>query len=372
MATEDLNPLEMSDDEINDAIARELAQLDSQEDAEDNGLQEEDSEEVDTAETDSEDDTDDSEEEPSDDIPEVESAVDDDTDASEEEGVDSTQEMDYKSQYEEILKPFKANGKEIQIDNVDDARRLMQMGANYAKKMSALKPNLKLMKMLENNELLDESKLSYLIDLARKDPAAIKKLVSESGVDPLDIDVEADSGYKPNTYTVSDKEVELDGILEELRDTDSFNTTIDIIGNKWDEKSKGIIVNEPNIIRTINEHIQSGIYDIVSNAVERERVLGKLDGLSDLEAYKQVGDAINAQGGFAHLQKQVPANTLQSKLAPNNVNRAKKPSVDPTLTSKKKAASSTKSAPRVKTEDSFNPLSMSDEEFEKLATSKFY
>ena len=87
----------------------------------------------------------------------------------------------------------------------------MQMGANYNKKMAALKPNLKLLKLLENNGLLSEEKLSFLIDLDKKNPDAITKLVKDSGLDPLEMDV-SKSDYKPNTYTVHDREVELDSV----------------------------------------------------------------------------------------------------------------------------------------------------------------
>jgi len=390
---EELNPLEMSDDDINDAIARELARVsgvNEEEEADDIVEDVADTEEVeeteevedvvdedteveseDDSETVSEDAEDEVVEDTDDDLPEAEDDSEEPTEASDDEEVESDEEIDYKTLYEQVLAPFKANGKEMQVDNIDDVRSLMQMGANYSKKMMALKPNLKIMKMLENNGLLDESKLTFLIDLDKKEPEAIKKLIGDSGIDPLDLDTTANS-YKPNTYTVSDKEVELDGILEEIRDTETFNATLDVIGNKWDSPSKNIIVNDPSIIRTINEHMQTGIYDIVSQAVERERVLGRLNGLSDLEAYKQIGDMINDNGGFAHLQHNARKQQAQPKVIskPSNVNRAKT-TVDPKLTNRKKAASSTKSAPSTKREENFNPLSLSDEEFEKLVASKF-
>jgi len=98
--------------------------------------------------------------------------------------------VDFEAEYKRLLTPFKANGREIAVKSVDDAIALMQMGANYNKKMAALKPNLKLMKMLENNGLLSEDKIGFLIDLEKKNPAAINKLVKDSGIDPMDLDAE--------------------------------------------------------------------------------------------------------------------------------------------------------------------------------------
>ena len=66
-----------------------------------------------------------------------------------------TTEFDYESAYKKVSEPFKANGVDMQVKDPKDMIRLMQMGANYQKKMSQLKPNLKLIKMLEKNELLD-------------------------------------------------------------------------------------------------------------------------------------------------------------------------------------------------------------------------
>jgi hypothetical protein len=384
-----VNPLDLPDDEVNDAIAAELARLDAEEanstseeevtsteeeaeleedelddDNEDGISDEEESDEAEGADKAPEADSDD-EGQDSDDS--TDSTSGEDSDSPEETDIDSTEEIDYKVMYEELLSPFKANGRDMKVDTVEDARTLMKMGANYNKKMSVLKPHLKMVKMLDNHDLLDEEKLSYLIDLSKKDPEAIKKLVKDSGLDPLDIDT-SNIAYKPNAYNVTDNEVVLDGILDDIRDTSSFNTTIDIIGNKWDEASKDMIAKDPGIIKVINEHVGSGIYKKVSEVVERERILGRLGGLSDIEAYKQVGDAINSNGGFGdpvQATKPQPVSTSKS----NSVNKANIP-VDPKLVNKRKAAGSTKSqAGKAKPE--YDILNMSDEEFEKLSSSKF-
>jgi hypothetical protein len=269
--------------------------------------------------------------------------------------------IDYETVYKEIFKPFKANGKEMAVDSIEDVRQLMQMGANYNKKMAGLKPNLKLLKMLENNGLLSEDKLSYLIDLDKRNPDAIKKLIKESGVDPLDIDINSEVSYKPSTYNVNDKELELDSVLSEIKETESFNATVDIIGNKWDEASKMVLLDNPNIIKIINSHVSNGVYETITNEVERLRVLGKLNGLSDIDAYKAVGDALYAPRANAPQQMGNNINTTTSKATNKD---------DPRLKDRKKAASTTKSvASNVKPD--FNPLAMSDDEFEKIASSKF-
>ena len=43
-----------------------------------------------------------------------------------------------KEVYNKVFAPFRANGKEIQVKSVDDVISLMQMGANYNKKMASI------------------------------------------------------------------------------------------------------------------------------------------------------------------------------------------------------------------------------------------
>ena len=259
-----------------------------------------------------------------------------------------------------LFEPFKANGKMVSVNSADEALTLMKMGANYVKKMTAIKPNLRIIKMLSNHDLLDESKLSYLIDLSKGNEGAIKKLLKDNNTNPLDIDIDEEVNYNPSsTYTVNDKEVELDQTLDDIRDTASYKETLNIISNKWDKASRAVLLDNPQFIPIINDHVNSGIYQKVMDIVDRERMLGRLNDLSDLEAYKKVGDAINANGGFK-------ANSKQT----SSVSKTARKDVDPKLKDRKRAASSTKASP-TQHKTNFNPLDMSDDEFEKLDIRKF-
>ena len=274
--------------------------------------------------------------------------------------------VNYEAEYKRLVgTPIKANGREITVASADEAISLMQMGANYNKKMAALKPNLALLKMLENNGLLSEEKLSFLIDLSKKDAGAINKLVSDSGIDPLDLTAEKASAYQPGSHKVDSREIELDAVLDEIQATPSYEKTITVVGKQWDPASKQTIADEPQLLRVINAHVQSGIYDLIASEVERERMFGRLQGMSDLAAYRHVGDAIQARGGFDHLGRQGQSNqpTVGKVVQPKSVQQAD------ALKAKRLAAGASKPvAPAPKTVPAdFNPLSMSDEEFAKFS-----
>ena len=278
-----------------------------------------------------------------------------------EKDVKPKEEVNYKAEYEKVFAPFTANGKQMQVQTAEEAITLMQMGANYNKKMASLKPNLKLLKLLENNGLLSEEKLSFLIDLDKKNPDAISKLVKDSGLDPLEMDV-SKSDYKPNTYTVHDREIELDSVLSDIQDTPTYSKTISIVGNKWDGESKKIIVENPQLIKVINDHMASGVFDLISNEVERQRALNRLNGVSDIEAYRLVGDEMHNRGALR------PASQPAQKV-PGTVREpvpTKPAAQNQDTRSKKLAASTPKAAAPVKNDPDFNPLAMSDEDFAKI------
>jgi len=207
-----------------------------------------------------------------------------------------TTEFDYESAYKKVSEPFKANGVDMQVKDPQDIVRLMQMGANYQKKMASLKPNLKIISTLEKNGLLDEDKLNQLIDISNKDPKAIAKLVKESGLDPEDIDEDASNDYRPNDHSVSDKEFNLDQVLDGIKDTETFSKTINVLTKEWDGDSKAAISDNPEIISIINEHMLNGVYDKVNTVMQQEKTLGKLTGVSDVDAYRQIAEQLHKSG----------------------------------------------------------------------------
>ena len=271
--------------------------------------------------------------------------------------------VDYETEYKKVFAPFKANGKEVQVTSAEEAIQLMQMGANYNKKMAALKPNLKVLKLLETHGLLDESELNFLIDLKEKNPQAIMKLVKDSGIDPLEMDIDKAEGYKPNARSVNEKEMALDEVISELQGTEGYNRTITIVGTQWDDASRQVVAANPQLLKIIHTHVETGVYGIIEKEMDRQRMLGKLNGLSDIEAYRQVGDAIQARGGFDHLGRQ----DTKTSQKPTVVTPKPRKEDDPKLREKKLAAGTPKSKPAPSKQTDFNPLGLSDEEFSKLS-----
>lgn len=266
----------------------------------------------------------------------------------------------YEELYKKLMAPIRANGKTIELKSPEELVQLAQMGANYTKKMQAIQPYRKVLLMLENNGLLDEGKLSYLIDLDKKNPDAIKKLVKDAGIDPLQIDTQEDTTYILGNHRVSDEEAVFVSTLDDLKSTQEGTQTLQAL-NSWDQASKEVLWKNPDLMHTIHEQRANGIYDAIATEVERQRTLGVIPShVPFINAYKAVGDHLNAQGAFAHLaQKQAapvdktPVATRVQQPKPVVKNGDKVSAAAPSRSSQKKA------------EPIINPLSMSDEEFEK-------
>lgn len=276
---------------------------------------------------------------------------------------------DYESFYKRITAPLKANGKTIDIKDAEDAIRLMQMGAGFGRKMQDIQPHLKTLRFMEQNNLLnvDQKELAYLVDLRNKNPAAIKKLVKEAGIDPLDFNNDEEVNYQSNIPEVTDQQVVFREAIQNLVDQDGGRDTLAVFTNTWDVQSHEKLMEDPSLLEVIHEQRQLGIYDRIVSEMDRQKALGKIPQSAPfLAAYKQVGDYLRDTNGFADLapKQERPA---EEKVAPTPKPQlldtrvaAPKPSV--TNNDKAKAAASTKTTP-AKTSPIINPLSMSDDEF---------
>lgn len=270
---------------------------------------------------------------------------------------------DYEGFYKQVMAPLKANGKTINLQSPQEAIQLMQMGANYTRKMQELAPQRKVLMMLENNGLLDEGKLSFLIDIEKKNPEAIKKLIKDAGIDPLEIDTSVEPTYRVGNHRVSDEEAAFTSAMDDVQNKEGGIETLKVIQTQWDQASKDVLWKNPELMQTIHEQRASGVYTRIADEVERQKTLGILPAqVPFLQAYKVIGDKLAEAGGFDDLVKKELPKTPEVKTPV--VSRAAAPKPVVKNSDKASAASATRSTPKT-AEVKVNPLSMSDEDFMK-------
>lgn len=273
-----------------------------------------------------------------------------------------------------VPKSFKANGKEIELRSPEEALKLMQMGANFTRKMQELAPHRKVLMMLQDNKI-DESRLSFLIDLENKNPEAIKKLIKDAGIDLNEIDLETESNYVAGNNLVGDDEVGFRTVADDLASDPAGKQTIMVINTTWDDVSKEVLWKQPQLMQVMHEQRQSGIYAQITAEIDRQRALGVIPAATPfLEAYKTVGEQI-----VAEMRKQSEADEGKQN---DGVNAEGKPAVakpeptpvatrtatlksDVANSDKVAAASPSRSSNATGTKTVINPLNMADDEFLK-------
>ena len=259
------------------------------------------------------------------------------------------QEVDYKSIYEQVFKPFKANGKEITPKSVEDIISLMQMGANYTKKMQLMAPMKKVVQSLDNAKI-DEQELNFLIDVSKGDKEAIKQLLIKHKIDPLEIDLDGDNTYSPRNNIASDEDVEFNDTLMDIHD--SLPRIQEILNNTWDDNSKKAILKDPRLMRALHEEVQMGRFDEVQKRLEAEKTFGRYKGVSDVDAYIDLVSKMEQERMKTKTQPETPTKTESTKKIPDKSKAA------PTKGKTSKSSSSLTAK---------DLLSMSDDEFNKLS-----
>ena len=256
--------------------------------------------------------------------------------------------INYEDVVKQIFAPFKANGKEIAPRTVEDVVQLMQMGANYTKKMQSIAPMRKAVESLSNAGIDSEEKLSYLIDLYKGDKEAIKQLLKNNQIDAMDLDLD-EVNYQPNKQNIaSEADVKFAETLSNINE--SLPQIQNIIDKQWDAESKKILLSDPRALQALHEEIQMGRFEPVQKQLEVERTFGRYQGVPDIQAYIDILNRMSAQEQY---QQQMQEQQMQQK---KNVPDKRKAA--PTRTKAKSGGTS------LTPKDLF---SMSDEEFEKLS-----
>lgn len=260
-----------------------------------------------------------------------------------------TTEIDYKAFYEQVTSDYKANGKSMPgLKNPEDFKAALAMASNYALKTTALKPHLGRIKMLKD---VSDEELNEMMDFKNRNPEVIKKALKEAGIDPLDIDVEAKVDYRANDYRITPLEIEFEEVIDTIKDTPEFAITSKVVTEVWDAESKKIMLNNPHLIKGLNEEIQMGRFDKIQGMIEQRKLLGRTYGMTDLAMYQEIATAMD------EAQRKVP----EVKAPVQKVE-------DPAVKAEKQKAgiSVKKTSTAVK---KYDPTKLSDEEFMKLVES---
>lgn len=270
----------------------------------------------------------------------------------------SEQQVNYEDFYKTLTTPFKANGRDFQVTDPQDMITLMQKGADYVRKMTEIKPLRRMGKLLEDNQI-SEDDIAFLLDLKAKKPEAIAKLVKESEVDIYGLDSIQTDSYTPQPIVVNEVDSMLQNTLDDLQATSAtFAQTLQVVGNQWDDSSRQVISQNPELLRILDRQVADGTFNKIDNVLQYERAMGRLTGVSDIQAYVE----IERRMGIGHQAVQPqptssPTQQVQSQAVAQQQQQEQK---------RKQAAAAPRQTQTQTSQTSINVAAMSDDEFMKF------
>jgi len=221
--------------------------------------------------------------------------TDDNTEEETEEAVEPSYDykgVDLKKFYEEVAEAkFTANGREVEgFKDPQDLIRAQQMLHGYSDKMKVFKEYKKFFKPLEERGITsDPDKFNLAMSLIDGDEEAIKKVIKDKGMDPLEFDLDNVNYVSKNTLPSEERMLLEEELLKakNLGIDDKFNV---VLSNDFDDASLDIFVNAKNehIRENLLSQLKDGTYDTVQNEVKRMEMLdysNKLGGLNTIEKY---------------------------------------------------------------------------------------
>ena len=171
---------------------------------------------------------------------------------------------------------FNFNGRNVSINNPDDAIRLMQMGLSYRKKIDSLNQNLGLVRSLKKNGISEED-LRFLIDLKNGDKGAIAKLLKDKEIDTYELPDLDENPYVPVAQLVDNEQASFEDTLDDIRAMRGGNELLNSLGSDtWDNESLRFFRTKPEALHYLYQDKASGLYDEVLSQIELDDTLGKI------------------------------------------------------------------------------------------------
>ena len=242
---------------------------------------------------------------------------------SNDESDNTSSEPNYKEFYEQVaLAKFTANGKEVEgFKDPADLIRAQQMLHGYSDKMKVFKEYKPFLKALEERKLTtDADKFNLAMSIVDGDPEAIKKVLKEKGIDPLELDLE-DIKYTEKNTLPSQAQLLIEDTYEQAENLGVGDKFTKVINKDWDIKSLQELVTNNAVRADLLQHLSDGTYDIVSNEIKKMELLdatGVLNGMTSIDKYRLATERIYKQN------QKVPTVQASTKVTVDKIAEAEK------------------------------------------------
>lgn len=224
--------------------------------------------------------------------------------------------------YDSIINvDIKANGGKIKLEKPEDAIKLIQLGANYTKKMQQLAPHRAVLHALEKHGMTEPDLINQLIDINSHNKDAIKALIQRAGLTSKDLfDEEYDdenlfgdgepstkqeTEYKPSGHVQDIKVFNLNETITDAVERFGIDV-VKSVDTYIDEGSYEMLKESPEDLVALAEQSQSGVLNLINDKVVELEKSGVLDSkLPYLQKYRIAGNMLVEQGKNQPLETRV-------------------------------------------------------------------
>lgn len=270
------------------------------------------------------------------------------------------EEIDYKAFYDEVTAPIRADGRDFTIKSSEDLRNLVSKGLDYTQKTQQIGPYRKTLAFLRDNDVLDDTKLSYMVDLYKKDEKAVKQLIRDVTAEPkeegkrklelYDLDPEQEDESQryhfQNKNTITDEQLNFQEAFNEISVSEGGNDFLNKVLQKFDESSVSYLYKNPQSLRLLYQADRAGQFDQILDKMQYNDMIHpeNVQIYNTVTRFMKTGQSMPEL--FQNQQQPTQQQVVQQRQQQNRV----------------KSASIPRSSGK-KSRTFVDPLDMSDEEF---------
>jgi len=330
------------------------------------------------------------------------------------------EKIDYKKAYEEAMAEkekfedffnqttgeFVAGGKTMRAPS--DPKKIvqaLQKAVGFDDKMKAFKKYRPFTSTLEEKGFLDNpEKFNLMVNAMEGDKEAIKKLILNAEIDPVELDME-NIDYKSKSVLPTDMEMAYGDVIDSATQHGVKEQVEKVISADWDDESVIELLEDPKNSADLVKHLSTGVYDMVQERIAQKRMVdsdGTYGSMKAIEQYRSAAHELEleykqflqqqqAQGvqqpeatqeqlpdnGYGSEEAQFSEEEIQAEIERIKQEKAYSQKVNKRNAEadagRKRAASVSKKKPRSqKKSNDFDPAKLSDDEFSAYLDSMIY
>ncbi len=326
------------------------------------------------------------------------------------------EKIDYKKAYEEAMAEktkfedfynqttgeFVANGKTMRAPN--DPKKIvqaLQKAVGFDGKMKAFKKYRPFTSALEEKGFLDNpEKFNLMINAMEGDKEAIKKLISNAEIDPVELDME-NIDYKSKSVLPTNMEMAYGDVIDSATQYGVKEQVEKVISADWDDESVIELLEDPKNSADLVKHLSTGVYDMVQERIAQKRMVdadGTYGSMKAIEQYRNAAQELELEykqflkqqqeqnvhqqepmqdNGYGSEEAQFSEEEIQAEIERIKQEKTYSQKVNKRNAEadagRKRAASISKKKPRSKKKSNdFDPAKLSDDEFSAYLDSMIY